>query len=280
MSSTVKRLLTFFIGVPLVLAFVYFDIYNHLPLNILIFAFSVFGSIEFYNMVSTKFSLFPKPLIVTFSCVLPIISYVFSLIGLPYDACIMIFVLELALLMGIEALSSKTFENSFTKIASSTLIIFYCGFIFSFLQRLTVVENSKYVISLFLVLVFLCDSAAWLFGVLFGKNNRGFIAASPKKSIVGFLGGIAGSIFFGCLIKFIFPEIFAGSYLKMVILALITALAAIVGDLIESVFKRSLDTKDSGTLIPGRGGVLDSIDSILIAAPIFYIGIYFIYNIH
>ena len=111
MSSTVKRLLTFFIGVPLVLAFVYFDIYNHLPLNILIFAFSVFGSIEFYNMVSTKFSLFPKPLIVTFSCVLPIISYVFSLIGLPYDACIMIFVLEIALLMGIEALTSKTFEN-------------------------------------------------------------------------------------------------------------------------------------------------------------------------
>ena len=66
----------------------------------------------------------------------------------------------------------------------------------------------------------------------------------------------------------------------MVILALITTLAAIVGDLIESVFKRSLNIKDSGNIIPGRGGILDSTDSILIAAPIFYIGIYFIYNIH
>ena len=192
----------------------------------------------------------------------------------------LIFVFEVVLLMAIEAFTAKTFENSFIKLASSILIILYCGFFFSFLQRFTILENSRYIISLYLILVFLCDSAAWLFGVLFGKNNRGFIAASPKKSIVGFLGGIAGSIVFGCLFKYVFPEIFTGSYSKMVILALITALAAIVGDLIESVFKRSLDTKDSGTLIPGRGGVLDSIDSILIAAPIFYIGIYFIYNIH
>ena len=55
MSSTVKRLLTFFIGVPLVLAFVYFDIYNHLPLNILIFAFSVLGSFEFCNIVKNRY---------------------------------------------------------------------------------------------------------------------------------------------------------------------------------------------------------------------------------
>ena len=280
MSSTVKRLLTFFIGVPLVLAFVYFDIYNHLPLNILIFAFSVLGSFEFCNIAKNRYNIFPNWLLVLLSCLLPLTSYIFSLCNISQDACILIFVFEVVLLMAIEAFTAKTFENSFIKLASSILIILYCGFFFSFLQRFTILENSRYIISLYLILVFLCDSAAWLFGVLFGKNNRGFIAASPKKSIVGFLGGIAGSIVFGCLFKYVFPEIFTGSYSKMVILALITALAAIVGDLIESVFKRSLNIKDSGNIIPGRGGILDSTDSILIAAPIFYIGIYFIYNIH
>ena len=58
---------------------------------------------------------------------------------------------------------------------------------------------------------------------------------------------------------------------KILFLGFMTATAAIVGDIIESVFKRSTGTKDSGSIIPGRGGVLDSIDSILLAAPIYYI---------
>ena len=74
-----------------------------------------------------------------------------------------------------------------------------------------------------------------------------------------------------------FPDVITISYRNLVILGIITSLAAIIGDLIESVFKRSCEVKDSGNLIPGRGGVLDSIDSILIAAPIFYIGYNFLF---
>ena len=123
----------------------------------------------------------------------------------------------------------------------------------------------------------MCDSGAWFFGILFGKSTRGFVAASPNKSLVGFIGGISGSIASGCLFKFIFPEVFTISYPRLIILGLITSIAAIVGDLIESVFKRSCNVKDSGNLIPGRGGILDSIDSVLIAAPIFYIGYNFLF---
>jgi phosphatidate cytidylyltransferase len=107
--------------------------------------------------------------------------------------------------------------------------------------------------------------------MLFGKRNRGIVPASPNKSIAGFIGGYAGSIGAGIVAKMLFPDVFAGSVMKMVFLGFMTASAAIVGDIIESIFKRSAGIKDSGNIIPGRGGVLDSIDSILLAAPVFYI---------
>ena len=173
--------------------------------------------------------------------------------------------------MGIECFSAKTFEKSLSKIAYSSLLLFYCGFLLTFLSRLTVTENSTYIISLFLIFVFICDSLAWFFGVLFGKSTRGYVAASPNKSLVGFIGGISCSILAGFLFKCIFPERLPFSYIEIFILGFLTAIASIVGDLIESVFKRSSGVKDSGILIPGRGGVLDSIDSIVIAVPVFYI---------
>ena len=123
--------------------------------------------------------------------------------------------------------------------------------------------------------VFICDSLAWFFGVLFGKSTRGYVAASPNKSLVGFIGGISCSIIEGFLFKCIFPEKIPFSYIEIFILGFLTAIASIIGDLIESVFKRSSGVKDSGNIIPGRGGVLDSIDSIVIAVPVFYICQYF-----
>ena len=124
----------------------------------------------------------------------------------------------------------------------------------------------------------MCDSGAWFFGVLFGKSTRGVCPASPNKSTVGFIGGIFSSVASAILLKVLFPEIYELSYLNLVIISLITSVSAIIGDLVESVIKRSLDCKDSGTLIPGRGGVLDSIDSLLVAAPLFYIAVQFLYK--
>ena len=123
----------------------------------------------------------------------------------------------------------------------------------------------------------MCDSAAWFFGILFGNKTRGYFKASPNKSLTGFVGGIAGSIASGLLFTYIFKDIFCVEIYKIVITGFFTALAAIIGDLIESVFKRNLQVKDSGTIIPGRGGILDSIDSIIIAAPVFYIFAYFLF---
>ena len=135
--------------------------------------------------------------------------------------------------------------------------------------------NTSLFLCLFLVIVFGTDSLAWLVGMLFGKNNRGLIKASPNKSIAGFVGGIFGTI----LVVFIITRFFPGysvrfaniSNIKIFLITFITSIVAIIGDLLESVIKRSANVKDSGTIIPGRGGILDSVDSMLLAAPVFYL---------
>ena len=278
MSKVAKRLLTFFIGIPLVLAIVFCDWLNHLPLQITIGIFAVLGANEFYNMLSKKgVVLFNREVVLIGTALLPFSCYTFILSGLSLDITPWLFISLVILLMGFECFTAKSFENSLSKIAYTTLTFFYTGFLITFLSRMTILPDSKVIISLFLIFVFMCDSFAWLFGILFGKSTRGFVAASPNKSLVGFIGGIIGSLGCGFVLKYFFPAAISISNLNLVILGIITSVSAIIGDLIESVFKRSCEVKDSGTLIPGRGGILDSIDSVVIAAPIFYIGYNFLF---
>lgn len=277
MTKTIKRLMTFFIGIPVVLCLVCLKYNNHLILQIALGMFSIMGANEFYGMISNRKVLFSKPIVLILTACLPYLSYVFNLFEMSLEITPWVFICETIILMAIEGLFSKNFENSVSKIANTMLIIFYCGFLMTFISRLTTLENSSYIISLFLILVFMCDSGAWFFGILFGKSTRGIITASPNKSLVGFIGGIISSIASGVLFRFIFSDIIYVSIIQILIIGVCTSFASIIGDLIESVFKRSCNVKDSGNLIPGRGGVLDSIDSILIAAPVFYICYHFIF---
>lgn len=277
MNKVAQRLLVFFIGIPFILALVFFNFYNNLLLNIAACTTSAIGAYEFYNMLSKKNKLFRKPVVITLATLLPILNYNFIIFGVSLEIIPWFFVFTIFLLMGIESFSQKDFTFSLEKIAYSTLIIFYCGFLPTFITKMTVFEDAKYFLSLYFLFVFMCDSGAWFFGVCFGKNNRGIFKASPNKSIAGFIGGIASCIGTGCIFKAVFPDVITCSYVQMIIWGLFVSLASIIGDLIESVFKRSADVKDSGNLIPGRGGILDCMDSLLLAAPVFYIGVHFLF---
>jgi phosphatidate cytidylyltransferase len=133
--------------------------------------------------------------------------------------------------------------------------------------------------------VFANDGMAWLAGKLFGKGNQGVIPVSPQKSVAGFIGGTIASIIVGVGAALLFPAIFTPQYdffsaiypVAGALLGLLTGIAATCGDLGESAIKRSSGLKDSGHIIPGRGGVLDSIDSIALAAPVFYLAFSFIF---
>lgn len=291
MSKVVSRLLTFFIGIPLVIAIVCVHAYNHLALHIFVCAIAFCAAHEMYNLFANRMELLPRPFVVACTVFLPLstaFTDVFpAFAGRPpvfacntaYLALVVVFV---AVLFA-EVVSARDFSGSLHRMSGSLFIVMYAGFLISFVPRMTVFfKNGTSVsvpcIATFLLLVFFCDSIAWLFGVLFGKNNRGLVKASPNKSIAGFAGGFAGSVSVGLVCRAVWPHVFSGSASKLVALAVLVALAAETGDLAESIFKRSSQLKDSGSIIPGRGGILDSIDSILLAAPLYYIMVQILYG--
>jgi phosphatidate cytidylyltransferase len=151
----------------------------------------------------------------------------------------------------------------------------YPGLFLAWIVRMALFPEAETVILIYLLIVILNDAMAWAVGGLFGKNNRGFFAASPNKSIAGFIGGLAASLSTGIAAVIFFPLAFNSAVMASipagVLLGLGTGAAAILGDLSESALKRSADMKDSGNLILGRGGALDSIDSLALAAPVYYI---------
>ena len=117
------------------------------------------------------------------------------------------------------------------------------------------------------ILVWVNDSFAYLVGKNFGKQKL-FEIISPKKTVEGFLGGL----FFSCIASY-FIATFTDTldFTSWLILGIIISVFGTLGDLIESKFKRQANVKDSGVIMPGHGGLLDRLDSIIFAAPFIYL---------
>lgn len=113
-------------------------------------------------------------------------------------------------------------------------------------------------------LIWIYDSAAYLFGVSMGKH-RLFERISPKKSWEGAIGGAVTAIGTAYIISGFIPEITSFHWM---VIGLLTVVSSTFGDLTESMFKRQLGIKDSGQILPGHGGVLDRFDSLLFAVPV------------
>lgn len=124
----------------------------------------------------------------------------------------------------------------------------------------------------FLLMLWANDTGAYLFGVKYGKRKL-FERHSPKKSWEGFFGGILCGALVALVLSHYFPENALWVWLGM---AILISCFGTLGDLIESMLKRSLDTKDSGGLLPGHGGLLDRFDGLLLAAPVVYAYLYLV----
>jgi phosphatidate cytidylyltransferase len=130
--------------------------------------------------------------------------------------------------------------------------------------------NGEWLILFMLALVAAADIGAYFSGTHFGRNKLA-PAVSPGKSWEGFCGGLASSMLLAVIVWwFAWQQL---SLLALLAVAVVTVLASILGDLAESMVKRYRGVKDSGSLLPGHGGVMDRLDSISAAAPVFALGL-------
>jgi phosphatidate cytidylyltransferase len=139
------------------------------------------------------------------------------------------------------------------------------------LALITLHKNNSSLVLLLLALVWAADIGAYFTGRTFGRNKL-CPNVSPGKTIEGALGGVILSLVVGALyVLMTTDKPTLEIYFNFGVLSLIVSLVSILGDLFESILKRLADVKDSGKILPGHGGLLDRIDSLTCAAPIFFL---------
>ena len=164
------------------------------------------------------------------------------------------------------------FYDKIQKISNSSKYLYLLGYAilpFVFITKIPFGikgYNPKIIISIF-ILIWANDTFAFIVGKSIGKHKL-FERVSPKKTIEGFVGGIV----FAVLASYLISNYYIGGAQKIwIVIALIVSFFGTIGDLIESKFKRIAGVKDSGSIMPGHGGVLDRLDSIIFVAPIIYL---------
>jgi phosphatidate cytidylyltransferase len=157
-------------------------------------------------------------------------------------------------------------KNKVTLDQAALLLIgfIYLGVGFHYMMDTRLISHGLFWTLLVLICIWLTDSGAYFAGVLFGKHLL-WPAISPKKTYEGAVGGLILSIVGALIFYYVHPELLTIS--DAVILAAVIAVVGQLGDFIQSAYKRAKGIKDTGTILPGHGGVLDRVDSWLIVFP-------------
>jgi phosphatidate cytidylyltransferase len=248
-----KRWLTAIVALPILIYLVGFG--PRWIFYLVLFLFSLAGLNEFYRLTLPDMPMFLKYR-----------GYVLVLMGI-----ISLFVI-IPMLYFLFLAPSKG-EKYLSEIGIlATGLIYVCLPIVMFIQidRLYLIQHPVRGIWIFFLLVvtFANDTGAFYSGRLFGKHKL-YESVSPKKTWEGSVGGVL----FAYIAAFAFLKIFRLHQvdLSIILLIFLLSVAGQVGDLAESMLKRNYNVKDSGVLLPGHGGVLDRIDSLLFAAPVLYV---------
>ena len=146
--------------------------------------------------------------------------------------------------------------------------LLYLPLPFAFIALLYRLEHGVAWMLLIMAAAWLGDTGAYFAGRAFGKTKL-FPRVSPKKTVEGAIGGLFAAVAGVCAVKALgIPEL---PWVHAVILGVILDIAGVTGDLVESMFKRALGVKDSGRIMPGHGGLMDRVDSLLYTAPLAWI---------
>jgi len=275
MSNLAQRLLLFFICVPLIVAAIIFlPMAHHAVVFGIVLLISAAASLELASLFAAKGIVVRRPAFIIAGTLVPLTFFLSTF--LPSNAAELSYLivgLTALVLFAPYAFSRKDKLAEALPGASATAFALlypglFAGFVTLIISRFAF---SSEAILCFALMVMGNDSLAWLFGVTLGRK-RNLVDVSPNKSLAGFIGGFLGSCVVAVGARAVFPVAIRQPYWVMLVFGLVVGCAVIIGDLFESAIKRSAGVKDSGSLVPGRGGFLDSFDSILFAAPVFYAG--------
>ena len=248
---------------------------GHYPFGVFFLLLSLFCLVEFYGLI--KLSGF-TPNRQTGMLNGLFIYVVFALITyediLPYQRLLFLLPVTLSAIF-IQELFKKSLAP-FINIAFTFLGLILVIVPFTFFHAMAYVNggfNFHYPLA-FMLMLWANDTGAYLTGKQFGRTKL-FERHSPKKTWEGFIGGALISAIAAELIAHYFQELL---WQQWVFMAILISFFGTLGDLVESMFKRSINVKDSGGILPGHGGLLDRFDGLLLAAPIVYAYLYLISN--
>ena len=238
---------------------------------------TVVGVWEFYQLAMAKGAMPQRCmgivtsillLVTAFSAILLAVPCVESAVGELLPFVLLATIAAFALIFFVEVFRNK--ENPTQNIASTIMGVIYVALPMSLMLFIPFMLSpdrwNPWIFLFYLFLVWGNDVFAYLVGISIGRHKM-CPRLSPKKSWEGFFGGVLGSLAMGVLGAYVVE----GNYLVWLGLALVVSLSSVVGDLVESMFKRDAGVKDSGNFIPGHGGMLDRFDALILSAPFAFV---------
>lgn len=264
MSNLTQRILTAAVLVPAVLAAVYFDD-SHWAVALFSALVAVLAGDEFLRMHAKEQGVSSRIRVAYFGCAIALVLGSSLKLPLPLFAplaCGGGMVLALVVLSRRQL--AERAGGEMVQLLAAWVYIPLLMVVWPLIKR----DLGPNWLTVAMATAFLSDTVAYFVGRAFGKHPL-YPAVSPKKTIEGAIGGLFGGVLalVGMGRMWLLPEL---QWVDAVILGLVGSIFGQSGDLVESMLKRSCGVKDSGTVLPGHGGILDRVDALLFVAPWFY----------
>lgn len=233
-----------------------------------LFAISLIGMAELYKVFNIRTKA-PGICGYMFAAAYYALLYLKPVLPDNIDWFMLLFMGFLICMMGVFVFSFPKYQTG--QILAAFFGIFYVAVMLSYIYQIRILPGGFFTVWLVFICSWGCDTCAYCVGMLIGKHKMA-PKLSPKKSIEGGVGGIAGAALLGVLYALAINK-WGNAGADLVRFAIIGAVGGAIsqiGDLAASAIKRNYDIKDYGNLIPGHGGILDRFDSVIFTAPIIY----------